>query len=333
MEATRDRHSRFVCNRLNDDTFLIVEHDSYDEHPFIYVKVYHDPPLLVLSDTGCGGVYTQVTSPSANTIRDYIETHPVLDNDNKPLNPHDRTGKPEKQYLIICTHCHYDHILGLPYFADTSPIIVASSYGKSFVTEDLAEHSLCKHENIAVPEYTVTNWAGDFEELSVDGHDLHIQVIHTPGHTPDELAWFDERVRHLYVGDSFYERVAKDKSYEQAIVFPKEGNLIHFMQSLDKLIHFLSRKDAEEGKGPIKIACGHITSAAPGKDILVTVKTVFSDLLKGNVPIVSSTIKRGEQYHVWKSDGDTRFSIEAPLRLVQDARQAAQKSVEWLGNE
>lgn len=126
------------------------------------------------------------------------------------------------------------------------------------------------------------------------------------------------------MGDSFYERVAKDESYEQAIIFPKEGNLIHFMKSLDKLIHFSSRKDAEEGKGPIKIACGHITSAAPAKDILVSVHTVFSDLFKGNIPIVSSMTKRGEQYHLWKSPGDCRFSIEAPLRLVEDARKAAQ---------
>lgn len=158
MEATRDRLSRFVCSRLNNDTFLIVEHDTYDEHPFIYVKVYDDPPLVVLSDTGCGGVYIEVSpSSSADNIRGYLETYPILDNGNKPLNPRDSNGRPQKQYLVICTHCHYDHILGLPYFADTSPIIVASSYRKSFVIEDLAEHSLYNYKNITIPKYTVTH--------------------------------------------------------------------------------------------------------------------------------------------------------------------------------
>lgn len=326
MTATQDRHSRFQATRLNDDTFLVIEHDTYDEHPFIYVKLYDNPPVIVLSDTGCGGLYTDGTTTSDKTIRDFLETYPVPANDSKPLNPRTSTGNPGKKYFVICTHCHYDHILGLPYFVDSSPNILASSYDKSFVTEHLAEHSLCSYMNVDTPAYSVTYWAKDREKLSLGGLDLHIQVLHTPGHTPDELAWYDEKERHLFVGDSFYERVAEDKSHEQAIIFPKEGNLIQFMRSLDRLIQFADEKNAEEGKMPIKIGGGHVTSSAAGKDILLSVKTFFLDVLKGNIPILSSTYKRGEQYHVWEAPGNPRFSVEAPLRLVKDARRAREGS-------
>ena len=212
-------------------------------------------------------------------------------------------------------------ILGLPFFADISPTIVASSYERSFLTKDLSEHSLCKFKNVDTPDYSITHWAGDGDMLSYDGHELHIEILQTPGHTPDELAWYDMTARHLYVGDSFYERISGDKSYEQAIVFPKEGNLIHFMESMDKLIHYAQKKDAEEGKDPIKVGCGHITSSAAGVDILLSVKSFFLELLESNIPISSSVVKRGEQYHLWKASGNPRFSVEAPSRIVEDARK------------
>lgn len=100
----------FTCTRLNSSTFRIVEADKYGEFPFVYAKIYDS--VIVLIDTGCGGAardpHVKLTS-----LRDFIETYPVEQNDDKPLNSGGR-----KSYVVICTHCHYDHIgrscLGFP---------------------------------------------------------------------------------------------------------------------------------------------------------------------------------------------------------------------------
>lgn len=135
---------------------------------------------------------------------------------------------------------------------------------------------------------------------------------------------YDRDERHLYVGDSFYERVAKDRSYEQAIIFPKEGNIIEFMRSLNKLLQFVEAKNRDDDapKGPIKIGCGHVTSSVDGKEILLAVKHLFLDILSGKVPIVHSEEKRGEEFSTWREDGEPRFSVAAPRRIMLAAQQA-----------
>lgn len=92
----------FTCTRLNSSTFRIVEADKYGEFPFIYAKVYES--AIVLIDTGCGGA-SRDPGVELTSLRDFIETYPVEENDGKPLNVE---GK--KSYVVICTHCHYDHI-------------------------------------------------------------------------------------------------------------------------------------------------------------------------------------------------------------------------------
>lgn len=310
--------SYFKCSRVNDTTFVIVESDKYKEWPFIYAKIYNEPPLVVLSDTGCGG--SAQVEKSSTDLKSFIETIPVASNGGKPLNPLDNTGKPSRKYFIICTHCHYDHILGLNAFRDTSAAILASSYDRSFVEDNLAEHSLCKSLGVPVPEYTVSHWANDCEEVTFEGQSLRLEILHTPGHTPDELAWYDETERHLYVGDSFYERVAHDKTYEQAILFPKEGSIIQYMQTLYKLLTFVKEKNAENGKAALKIGCGHVTSSVDAKDILWAVHRLFVDIIDGKVPIVHSEEKRGEEFVTWQEKGEPRFSVAAPKRLMTDAR-------------
>ena len=301
----------FTCSRLNSTTFVIHEDDEYKEHPFIYVKLYDEVPLIVLSDTGCGGGSHQ---PYSNNLKDFIENAPIPSNDGKPLNP-----KPAKKYAIFCTHCHYDHILGLKHFPTSTSTIIASSNDKDFVQRNLAEHSLCKSIGVNVPKYKIAYWAKDYEWYDDAGGDVKLQIIHTPGHTPDELAIYDPEERFLFVGDSFYERVAADKSYEQAILFPKEGSLVDYMKSLDKLIEFVEDKNAEPGQTAIRIGCGHITSAADGLEILNAVKGFFVDILDGKVPVVASEFKRGEEYEVYMPlRGAQRFSMSAPKRLVYD---------------
>ena len=292
----------FVCSRVNASTFVIHENDKYDEHPFIYVKIYNHPPLVVLSDTGCGG--GDENRDHYHNLKNYIETCPVAANDGKPLSPVEAGRK----YLIICTHCHYDHILGLKYFQTDSTRILASSFDKSFIEENLPVHSLCKFLDVPTPEYTVSYWADDLENLSIDRQPLRLQILHTPGHTPDELAWFDEGERHLYVGDSFYERIAKDGSYEQPIIFPKEGNWVHYMHSLEKLIHFVEKRN-QEHRTAVKIGCGHVTSSVDGMEILLSVRQFFRDTIAGKVPIVHVEEKRGEEFVLWKPDGTPKFSV------------------------
>lgn len=305
----------FKHSRLNPTTFLIREDDVYEEHPFIYVKIYDDPPLIVLSDTGCGGISSEF---KPTNLREYIETYPIPTLAGKPMNPRDANGEPSRKYAIFCTHCHYDHILGLNFFPAGITTIVASSYDKAFVQENIAEHSLCKDVGVDVPEYKVSYWINDREWYDFNGQKLGLQVLHTPGHTPDELAFYDRGERHLYVGDSFYERVAGDKSYEQAILFPKEGNLVTYMESLDRMIAFVEEKNAEPNQTAVKIGCGHVTSAVDGLKILLAVKDFFLKVFSGQVPVVGSEEKRGESYDTWRMDGEPRFSLTAPKRIVRD---------------
>jgi len=93
----------FTATRISNVVFKIVEFDDiYEENPFIYAKIL--PDLIVLVGTGCGGA---TNNPEINLthLRQFLETYPVDDNDDKPLNP-----KGDKKYVVVCTHCHYDHI-------------------------------------------------------------------------------------------------------------------------------------------------------------------------------------------------------------------------------
>jgi glyoxylase-like metal-dependent hydrolase (beta-lactamase superfamily II) len=297
----------FSCKQLNSTTFLIVEHDSFSEKPFIYAKTLKEQGLLVLSDTGCGG------NGSIN-LRSFIETVPIPENSNIPLNPL-IDGSRKLKYLVICTHCHYDHILGIPDFVAADAEILASAAGKAFIDKDLPEHSLCAFLDLPTPSYKVSHWANDFETICAG----KLQVLQTPGHTPDELAWYDIEERHLYVGDSFYNRLSDDGSYDQNIVFPPHGSLISYMASVSKLRKFVAEKNTELPH--VKVGCGHTTSSADAATTLAEVEQFFLNVVKGKVPIKASSKIRDILFHLWQEEGHPRFSVFAPSFLVEDARK------------
>ena len=313
VEIRSPDHEFFSCRKLNSSTFLLVEADGFGERPFIYAKILPTQKYLVLSDTGCGSS----SDSGINTLRDFLETFLVPDNDNLPLNPHLGNGKPSLSYLIICTHCHYDHILGIPEFLDANPTIVASAAGKTFIESDLPAHSLCKYLDLPTPAYTVSHWAADLEHL-LKGH---LQILQTPGHTPDELAWYDSGERHLYVGDSFYDRVSEDGAYTQPIIFPPHGDLVVFMDSLEKLSDFVGQQNRDSGLPTLKIGCGHITSSADAASTLDEVKSFFDDVIAQRVPVIQTVEKFGVVINLWQADGNPRFSLQAPRFLVERARK------------
>ncbi|KIK63111.1 hypothetical protein GYMLUDRAFT_41424 [Collybiopsis luxurians FD-317 M1] len=111
------RRSAFRATRLSSSTFLIKEFDDiYAEHPHIYAiiipkfestGVISSAPTgtILLIDTGCGGASNDPNIEITN-LREFIETVEIPDNGGRPLNG----GHGRMNYIVVTTHCHYDHI-------------------------------------------------------------------------------------------------------------------------------------------------------------------------------------------------------------------------------
>ncbi|KAJ3906691.1 Metallo-hydrolase/oxidoreductase [Lentinula edodes] len=344
--------SAFTATRLTSNTFLIKEYnDIYSEHPHIYAIIFPSTSNLsnisntsessskaghnmagtiILIDTGCGGASNDPEVRVTN-VREFIETVDVPENGGRPLNGLDNQSGLEAGkrmgYIVVLTHCHYDHILGVKHFSD-SPIL-ASSHSPEFLS-DIPEHSLCAFLNISTPEYTPT--------LVPHGHTIsnlipsnkissHVTVLHTPGHTPDSLTIYDSTScpPMLYVGDSLYE-------YEP-IIFPKEGSIVDWFSSIEALIGFVRMKEREllgsgidekeEGKDNavvgyekydvantsirprhhqqrwqrkrVLLNAGHVTCLKPALENFQAVKRFMEDVVSGREPVRRRWVKRGEE--------------------------------------
>jgi len=141
----------------------------------------------------------------------------------------------------------------------------------------------------------------------VDRMDTGLQILHTPGHTPDELALWDEGEKMLYVGDTVYEW--------EPIIFPLQGDIGVWLDSMKFLSNFV-----EEKGGKVWINSGHDTSMGDAKDVLLTGRRFIERVLAGKVPI-----KERKELHgvvtVSYAAGDGRFSLRCPEGLLDQARR------------
>jgi glyoxylase-like metal-dependent hydrolase (beta-lactamase superfamily II) len=291
-------------------TYLIREHDQYGEYPHIYAKICtaepsshrpHSPAhrhcdssgylrempmVIVLSDTGCGTEVRNSAFPFAIPSSDidcYSHRQPRVWNIRTflefTLNPDEKIP-----YLVMTTHCHYDHILGVGKLPPTSlpstgrpphpTTVLSSSHAKSFVLpySHLQRHSLCEFRHLHAPKYDVGIWADDMSGVEYtptpepSSSSLHSPssshsvptpyiILHTPGHTPDSLSWYDSELRLLCVGDSFYAKetqVTKSPSWgrepSMPVIFSLEGDVKEWWESLEKVLKFVRERNGEVEK-------------------------------------------------------------------------------------
>nr|OQO27366.1 hypothetical protein B0A51_05071 [Rachicladosporium sp. CCFEE 5018] len=309
----------YTISRLNATTHLIIHNDRFFEFSYIYVKVYDNLKLAVVIDTGCGAKSTKGT-------RGQTDLKAFVDDNVLP------TSRDEKQwnFVVICTHCHFDHIGGIDSFARDGATIVASGYDEDFISpSNLPKNSFCEAFGVDTPKYKVTHFASDNEHLSHNGHDLGLTALHTPGHTPDSLAIYDVKERWLFAGDTFYQRTATmpwAEKQDVPILFPPQGDWHDWCASLEKLLRLSKAEDAGNEK-LVRVACGHATSDALATAMLERVidfgKRVAAGKVREVMRLPGKDVAPGgslgnEMFVYWHDEGDVEFSMMAPERFLKD---------------
>lgn len=106
-----------------------------------------------------------------------------------------------KPVLTLNTHGHVDHILGVNHLKETYGIPFALHRADNFLVESSPQHgALYGFQVPAVPAVDMDLSAVE----SVPLGDTHLQVIHTPGHTPGHVCLFEPGSRSLFCGDTVF---------------------------------------------------------------------------------------------------------------------------------
>lgn len=206
--------------------------------------------------------------------------------------------------------------MALEQFSSDSKIL-ASSHSPAFISpENIANNSLCERLGLSTPKYTPslidhTTYV-NFEDVSTG-----LQILHTPGHTPDEIAIWDEQEKMLYVGDTLYEW--------EPIIFPLEGDIVQWFTSMDFLISFVRQVEGVDTSvsqsGHVKINAGHDTSMGDALDVLLQARSFLDDVIAGREKVKNCGVVRGIKTVTYARQ-DGRFSLRTPECLIDDARKS-----------
>jgi len=120
---------------------------------------------------------------------------------------------------VLNSHTHFDHVGGNGEFVDVrnldSPYSLASARGqvgeslREYAKETLAVDRVCgalpagvTSHDYAIPTWRIAAHLRDGE--TIDLGDRRLEVLGTPGHTPDSLALLDRENGLLFTGDTYY---------------------------------------------------------------------------------------------------------------------------------
>ncbi|KAJ5979725.1 hypothetical protein N7481_007023 [Penicillium waksmanii] len=272
--------------------------------------------VIVLSDAGCA---TSIKNPDYGVSGDpetpmHWNIYTTL---RQTINPGGRLP-----YLVITTHCHFDHILGLGLLppTDSDPqhrnvdqrkgpqtTVLSSAHSTNHLSpwKRICCHSLAeKFGAIECPYYSIGMWASDYQDVVYSPSTTvkiptGITIIHTPGHTPDSLTWYDKDSHLICVGDSFYEASSTDtkkceveKTIRAPILFEERSHLMTWWRSLNKVLEFVQQENTrlagqhtELGAPPrVAISGSHVTTTSPDAvQFLLSIQTFMIRILRGEV--------------------------------------------------
>lgn len=172
----------FTTDQVDESTYIISEYRHWEE-THCYLLIGSDRALLIDTGLGICNIYEQVRK---------------------------LTGKP---ITAIATHIHWDHIGGHKYFPDFYAHKAELDWitGAFPLPVQAVRHMVA--DRCELPEgfdiHTYEIFQGGPSRLLEDGDTIHlggriIQVLHTPGHSPGHLCFWEAERGYLFSGDLVY---------------------------------------------------------------------------------------------------------------------------------
>ncbi len=201
----------FEVYRLDNDVFAIYEPHQWQE-VISYLILGREKALLFDTGNGIGKI---------SEIVNQLTILPVV---------------------VLNSHTHFDHIGGNAEFRDILAMDTdytrnnVAGYSNELVREEVSEEAICgslpaeiNPETYYTQPFTVKTFIKDGYKIDLGGRIL--EVLSTPGHTPDAISLLDLDLGLLWVGDIYYKG--------PIWLFVPETNLDEFYNSVNRLCNIV----------------------------------------------------------------------------------------------
>ena len=173
----------FTIDQVDESTYIISEYRHWEE-THCYLLIGNDRALLIDTGLGISNIYEQVRKLT-----------------NKPV-------------AAVATHIHWDHIGGHKYFPDfyshkaeldwlNGKFPLPLQAVKNMVADRCELPEDFYFDGYAIFQGKPGRLLDDGDTIDLGGRS--IQVLHTPGHSPGHLCFWEDEKGYLYSGDLVYE--------------------------------------------------------------------------------------------------------------------------------
>lgn len=257
---------KFSLTKLSPRIFRIVEDDPFHENPFLYLITGDESNVLI--DSGCGSA----------DVSNFIEKNFVEKNFS--------SNSKISNLTLINTHNHFDHVGGNHFFIGKDYIHEFCMGGNDqFYSEDFF-NSLGGFVGCPVRPYKINRWLKDGEKIFLSKDktgDDYLEVLFTPGHTPDSICLYYPKEKKLFAGDLIYR-------WADILLIGIKSSLQEMNESCKKLVDFFSDKPSD-----VTIACGHIDDSLDFH-FLKQLNEMTGKILRGELKTSSSSFATFANY-------------------------------------
>lgn len=206
--------SWFQVYEIQQGIFAIYEPYQYEE-VISYLVLGSNKTLLIDTGMGIGNIEHIVRELSSNPLI-VINTH----------THHDHIGDNWRfQQSLIGVQCEFSTVKNYhDLFLDAQNEVKDNAIRDEFLPKTFDRKSY------SIKPFTFNRYINDGDIIHL-GNDHDIEIIFTPGHTPDSISLIDKKHRLLFIGDTFYQG--------PVYLYRPETNINDYIQSLEKLVNII----------------------------------------------------------------------------------------------